>query len=273
MRSMKPVLIPIKHIKQENPSVKTFMFDYELKSKPGQFVMLWVPGVDQKPFSISYDTGGEFGVSVYPVGPMSKALCEMKEGDRVGVTGPFGNEFSVKSNTHYITVAGGYGAGPLGMLAEQASALGSTVDFCAGARSEDLLLFEQRVEGLPGVTVHVATDDGSKGHKGYVTEVLTELLEVRNQSEDGLNNVIVSTCGPELMEKAVLDICNTYAVPCEISVERYMKCGFNICGQCTIDPLGIPLCSVGPVLDKDTVNQLTEFGQYHRDKSGKKHNY
>jgi len=267
----KPLVMPIAEIVDENPSVKTFWFDHKLDSKPGQFIMLWVPGIDQKPLSISYDTGDRFGVSVFAVGKMTKALFALGVGHRVGITGPYGNPFTVQADTHYITVGGGYGAGPLGSLAEQAVALGSTVDFCVGARSKDLILFEKRIKKLENISVHIATDDGSQGHKGYVTEVLEKLLQDPNTH--GGKKIIVATCGPELMEKRVLDLCNEYEVDCEISIERFMKCGYAICGQCCVDPIGIPLCTVGPVLDRDTANQLTEFGKYHRDKSGSKHNY
>ena len=70
------------------------------------------------------------------------------------------------------------------------------------------------------------------------------------------------------MEKKVLDICNQNNIECEVSIERYMKCGVGVCGQCAIDPLGICMCTHGPVVNKQLANQLTEFGNYHRDKTG-----
>jgi dihydroorotate dehydrogenase electron transfer subunit len=267
-----PLMLPIVQITDENPHVKTFWFEYDLQSQPGQFVFVWLPGVDQKPFSIAYDSGNRFGLTIFAVGPMTKKLFTMRPGDRVGITGPYGSSFSIKENMHYITVAGGYGAGPLGLFTERLGVTRATVDFCVGARTQDLLLFEERVARLPYVNVHVSTDDGSKGHHGYVTHILEEQLKKRAML-DALRSTLVLTCGPELMEKAALDICNTYDVNCEISIERYMKCGFNICGQCCMDPLGIPMCSIGPVVNRDIANKLTEFGSYHRDKSGIKQAY
>jgi len=254
-----PIILKISAITQENPHVKTFWFDYELPSKPGQFVMLWLPGVDQKPISIAYDTGECFGLSIFAVGPMTQQLFALKRGDKLGITGPYGNPFSVRENTRYIMVAGGYGAGPLGLLTERLAGKQSPVDFCVGARSRDLLLFEERIEKIPYATVHVSTNDGSKGHKGYVTEILEKLLSDKYPSPpfgdtDTTQKILVCTCGPEMMEKAVLNLCTKYNVDCQISVERYMKCGFNICGQCCVDPLGIPMCSVGPVIDRETAN-------------------
>lgn len=261
--------MPIIRVVDENPHVKTFWFKHDLKCEPGQFIMLWVPGLDQKPFSISYDTGDEFGVSVFAVGPLSKKLFEMKEGDRVGITGPYGKGYSILEGKHYISVSGGYGAGPCGLLAERLAEKNARVDFCVGARTADLLLFEERMLALPHAMVHVATDDGSKGHKGYVTDLVRQILE---RTEDK-NNVILTACGPELMEKAALKLANEFDVECEVSVERYMKCGFGVCGQCCMDPLGLLMCVDGPVVSRETANQLTEFGTYHRDKSGIKHNY
>ncbi len=264
---MKPITLPISEMRQENPQVKTFFFEHDLQSLPGQFVMLSLPGLDQKPFSISYDTDTRFAVSVFPVGPFSKALCNLSVGDKVGITGPYGKPFTIKPNTHYITVGGGYGAGPLGMLVERMADQNCTVDFCIGARNKDLLLFVDRVSTLSHVTTHVATDDGSAGHTGFVTDLLEQILKEKTNDRA---NIHVSTCGPELMEKRVLDLCNQYDVDCEVSIERYMKCGFGVCGQCCMDPLGLPLCIDGPVVKRATANQLTEFGKYHRDKSGTK---
>jgi len=265
----KPVLLPIVDIVDENPHVKTFWFEYDLNSDPGQFVMLWVPGLDQKPFSIAYDTADRFGLSIFAVGPLSSKLFEMNIGDRVGITGPYGKGYSIQEGKHYITISGGYGAGPSGLLAERLAEKNTQVDFCVGARTADLLLFEERVLSLPHVTVHVSTNDGSKGHKGYVTELVRQILD---KTEDK-SSVILTACGPELMEKAVLDLANEYDTEAELSIERYMKCGFGVCGQCCVDPLGLTMCVDGPVVDRATANQLTEFGTYHRDKAGIKHDY
>ena len=140
------------------------------------------------------------------------------------------------------------------------------MDFCLGARDKENLLFEKRLSELSNLRMHVATDDGSKGHKGYVTDLLPDLI----QNYSGDKKITLVTCGPELMEKKVLDAANNFNVDAEISIERYMKCGIGICGQCCVDPLGIRMCMEGPVVSKDIANKLTEFGKYHRDKSGAK---
>ncbi len=253
--------IKISKITDENPFVKTFYFNHELKSRPGQFVMLWIPGYDQKPFSIAYDDGQTFGLTIFKRGPATEKLFGMSVGDRVGISGPYGTSFTINPALHYIMVAGGYGAAPLGCLAE---ALGGNaqIDFIAGARNKDLLLFKDRLTKIKNLALHIATDDGSVGYKGYATDLLPNII--RGISEKKL----VVTCGPEMMQKKVLDACNQYNVDCEVSIERYMKCGVGVCGQCAVDGPGFCMCQDGPVVKRELANKITEFGQYHRDKSG-----
>jgi len=283
---MTPILLPITKIQTENSQVKTFFFDYPLQAKPGQFVMLWIPGVDQKPFSVGYQNDNTFGLTVFKRGPLTEKLFTMKVGERVGITGPFGTAFTTSSDLHYIMVAGGYGAAPLGFLAESLpchlkQSEGSTIDFLIGARNKNLLLFKERLLKIPNLKLHIATDDGSYGYKGYVTDMLLGILKHlpcpclptgsgRQGVQDDNNNskTLVVTCGPELMEKKVLDMCNEKNIDCEISIERYMKCGFGVCGQCVVDGPGICMCQQGPVVKRELANQITEFGKYHRDKTG-----
>ncbi|MFA6486216.1 MAG: dihydroorotate dehydrogenase electron transfer subunit [Candidatus Magasanikbacteria bacterium] len=288
----KPTFLKISKITNENPFVKTFYFDHPLDSKPGQFVMLWIPGLDQKPFSIAYDDGQSFGLSIFKRGPTTEKLFGMSVGDRVGISGPYGTSFTVNPKLRYIMVAGGYGAAPLGCLAEALANChseqhnchpepclpagrrakrveGSPIDFIAGSRNKDLLLFKDRLSKIPNLNLHITTDDGSAGHKGFVTDLLPDLIQNVIPAKAGIQSpVLVVTCGPEIMQKKVLDICNQYDVDCEVSIERYMKCGVGVCGQCTADPIGICLCQEGPVVKRAIANQITEFGKYHRDKSG-----
>lgn len=264
---MKPTYIRISKIVEEAPDFKTFYFDYELKSIPGQFIMLWIPRIDQKPFSPSFNDEKILAATVFKRGgDFTEELFKLKEGDRIGLSGPFGKGFTIKEKMHYIIVAGGYGVAPLRFLANEVVKRGSTVDFCMGSRNSNSILFEKELESLKSVNVHIATDDGSRGHKGFVTDLVKDIVK------KDIFPKMVCTCGPEGMEKKVLDICNEANVDCEISMERYMKCGFGVCGQCTVDPLGVCMCKEGPVINRELANQITEFGKYHRGKSGGKEN-
>lgn len=246
--------------------MKTFIFEYSVGAKPGQFVNVWVPGLNEKPFSVAYDDGKELWLTICAVGPTSQKICEMKVGDKLGIRGPFGTHFEIKHGQHLALVGGGYGAAPLYFVTKEALKVGCKVEFILGARNKDLLIYTERVGQLENVNLHIATDDGSVGHKGYNTQVLEEVLK-HNKID------CIMTCGPEMMMKRVSDIAFDAGVEAQISVERYMKCGFGICGNCTVDDLGIRTCSEGPVMPNELVRQIKEFGKYHRDAEGKKHEW
>lgn len=247
---------------QESPDVKSFFFDYKLNSKPGQFVMLWLPGVGEKPISVSGEKNGRFQLTVCAVGPFSKAVFQLKKGDRLGFRGPFGTSYSLpKEKGPVAMLGGGYGSCPLAFLSEESIAKGRGVYFIEGARSKERLLFGKRMEEA-GAHVHFATDDGSFGVKGYATDILANLMREQKISK-------VFTCGPEIMMKKAIEACDKSGVPIEVSMERYMKCGIGVCGQCAVDDLGICLCREGPILDGKTAMKIKEFGSYHRDSSGK----
>ncbi len=272
-----PVALPIKKIIRETPFVKTFVFEYALHAKPGQFVNIWLPRVDEKPMSIAYDGGKEFWLTIFAVGPMTKKLHELKVGDKVGIRGPFGKDFVFKKGQHVVTVGGGYGAAPMYFLAKEAVKQGCTVDFVVGARSKEHLLYLDRVKKLKGVKIHVATDDGSVGEKGYNTVLVEKLLDSMKKGTAAqkarLKKTTVYAVGPEVMMKRVSDICLAKKVACQVSLERYMKCGFGICGNCCVDDLGITVCTEGPAMDHLKARKTAEFGLYHRDSVGKKHTF
>lgn len=257
-----PISLPIREIIEENSLTKTFVFDYKLGSKPGQFLMLWIAGVDQCPMSIAWDDGKEFAVTICGIGDFSRAMCGKKVGDYVGVTGPFGTHFRWLAGDHIALVAGGYGAAPMYFCAREALKDDCTCEFLIGARRENLVLYRDRFSEL-GVRVHIATDDGSAGHHGYVTELLIKLLDAEKIDK-------IFTCGPELMEKAVSDIAHEKGVDTQLAVERYMKCGYGLCGQCCMDDSGIRACTQGSVMSNILVRRLPEFGKYYRDAEGRK---
>ncbi|MBI4231861.1 dihydroorotate dehydrogenase electron transfer subunit [Candidatus Peregrinibacteria bacterium] len=257
-------MMPIKRIIEENPTTKTFVFEYELGSKPGQFLMLWIPGVDEKPMSVAYDDGKEFWVTTCKVGPFSEHLHTLKEGDLLGIRGPLGTHYNFKKGEHLALVSGGYGAAPMYYVANEAVKLGCKVDFLIGARTKDLLLYIQKVLGLGGVDLHISTNDGSEGFEGFVTVLLDRLLE-----KGGVDKVF--TCGPEVMMNAVGAVVDKHGTETWMSMEKYMKCGVGVCGQCAVDDSGELVCKKGPVMPWKSLKNLPEMGKYHRDAQGKKH--
>lgn len=262
MRNDEIIVLKISETEQETPDVKSFFFEYSLNAKPGQFVMLWLPGVGEKPISISGQKEGKFQLTVCGVGPFSNAVLKLKKGDKLGFRGPFGTSYSLpKEKGAIATLGGGYGSAPLAFLAEVAIAQGREAHFIEGARTKERLLFGKRMEEA-GAHALFATDDGSFGVKGYATDILSKLLSEKKLAK-------VFTCGPEIMMKKAIAACDAAGVPIEISMERYMKCGIGVCGQCAVDDLGICLCREGPILNGKTAMKIKEFGAYHRGASGK----
>ena len=187
----------------------------------------------------------------------------IKKGDKIGFRGPFGTHFKIpKNSTAIATAGGGYGSAPLSYLTEEALSQGKKVYFIEGARTKARLLFTERMKQA-GAEVLLCTDDGSEGPKCYSTDVLKTLLETHKIDK-------VFTCGPEIMMKKVAELSKEAKIPCEVSMERYMKCGIGVCGQCCVDDIGLCLCTNGPIISGDLALKIKEFGFYHRDSTGKK---
>lgn len=262
----RPVALEIKKIIKENETTNTYVFNYDLKSRPGQFVMLWIAGYDEKPFSVAYDNGEEFWLTICKVGPATEELFLLKEGDKVGIRGPFGTSYEFAEGEKLALVAGGYGVAPMYYVAREAVENGCEIDFFIGARNHDLLLYMDRISSLRSVNLYASTDDGSFGFKGFVTQLLDQKLQEKKADK-------VFSCGPEIMMKYVGMIAEKHGCDCSLSMEKYMKCGFGLCGQCVVDDTGETVCTKGPVMPYNYVKKLPEFGAYHRDAQGKKHYY
>ena len=253
----RPTICEIKEIVVETPTVKTFILDRKFKFMPGQFAMLWLPGVDEKPFGYSSDRS----FTVTKVGRFTETMHNLKEGDLIGVRGPYGTSFEPLGD-RILGVAGGIGVVPVVTAMEEFSRKGFEVTTILGARSKEELLFIDRFKRCG--ELFLCTDDGSLGYRGFTTERLEELLK-----GDGEFDLII-TCGPELMMKKVVDIGDRYGIPVQVSLERYMKCGIGLCGQCALDDEGLCVCRDGPVFWGDRLKYISEFGRYKRDESGSK---
>lgn len=244
---------------RETPLVKTFVFDTDIDARPGQFVMLWLPGVDEKPMSVA--GARPLTISVAKVGPMTLALHALGVGDVVGWRGPFGRPFRLERDRHALLVAGGYGSAPLYALAQEALAAGMQVTVAIGARIADELLYADKFLQL-GATLLLSTNDGSRGVKGFVTDAILR------SPLSALQAVTVYACGPEPMLVALHRLCRERSWNGQLSVERYMKCGFGICGQCALDDLLV--CVDGPVMTLDQLEDKHDFGRWHRGPTGRK---
>jgi dihydroorotate dehydrogenase electron transfer subunit len=256
---MLPLNATIVRINEESPSVRTFFFDpYFEILKPGQFVMVWVRGVDEIPMGLS----NQNSITVQKVGEATSKLLELKKGDSFGLRGPFGRGFSLPlEGEKTLIIAGGVGSAPLAPYAEAARNAGSEVHTVLGARSENDLIFEERFAAAGNV--YISTDDGSKGKKGFVTDVLTDFnLSVYDK---------IAVCGPEIMMASVFRLLENRKVleKSEFSLHRYFKCGIGVCGACCIDKTGLRVCKDGPVFSGVQLLD-SELGKYMRDASGRR---
>ncbi len=250
-------IVRITKIKEESKHIRTFFFDKRFKFIPGQFVMVWIPGIDEKPFALSYENG----ITVQLYGEFTRKLFEMKEGDCIGIRGPYGRGFELRNDSKRILIiAGGIGISPLIPLAENAKKKNIRVDFLVGFKSKEQIIFLDKMREFADKII-VTTEDGSYGLKGYPTDYLKEIIEESNYDQ-------IFVCGPEIMMKKVFDIIN-FKIETQYSLARYIKCGIGICGSCVLDDKGYLICKDGPVFyDRELIG--TSFGKYFRDESGRK---
>jgi dihydroorotate dehydrogenase electron transfer subunit len=231
-----PMPFQVKERIPESSKTVSLVLDGSLSCTPGQFAMLWLPGVDEKPFSISGNDPLMFTIS--QVGPFSQALHALCPGDLLWVRGPFGKGFSIQPG-RALLVGGGYGAAPLAFLARATLAAHAPggVEAALGARTAADLLFVERFRAMD-VPIHAATEDGSEGAAGLVTDEAGKLL-----ASGGFS--CVQACGPEGMLEALAHVCSAAGVPAELSFEAYMRCGIGLCGAC--EHAGKLVCMDGPV--------------------------
>ncbi len=252
-------------IETESPTVKTFLFkDKECaKAKPGQFIMLWIPGIDEIPLSIlDAEEDGTVAVAVKEVGEATQALHSEKAGEFIGIRGPFGNSFTVKENK-ILLVGGGTGMAPLLFLAKKSPSKVKKLVFVMGAKTKEELLFKDKLEDMCSKGNFVATtEDGSYGVKCLATTPLKSLLTKEKFD-------IIYTCGPERMMRKVFDLAEKHRIALEASLERLMRCAIGLCGSCIIGKYRV--CRDGPIFTSEQLREVrNEFGISKRDFDGKK---
>ncbi|MCH8830714.1 MAG: dihydroorotate dehydrogenase electron transfer subunit [Planctomycetes bacterium] len=214
---------------------------------PGQFFMIRQPGETDpllgRPFAL-YDiyaedgrpVGIDFGYLV--VGKLTRLMTHWQTGDPVEIWGPLGNGFPLPTAGRLMMVAGGIGQTPFLAVAQEAcgrrtygtparisAALPSQVSLCYGVRSAAYLAGLDDFRET-GIDVRISTDDGSDGHHGFVTDLFQQACLVAQPPTH------VYCCGPEPMMHAVAEICAEHQIPCWLSLETPMACGFGACFSC-----------------------------------------
>jgi len=269
--------IKINQIISECKNVKTFVFNNATatKPKPGQFAMIWVPGVDEIPMSISAcDETDNWAITVRNIGECTQALHKLKINNYIGVRGPLGNNFEIPTNRNknIFLVGGGIGLAPLRFLRIELNKSGNSCIIINGAKTERDILYKDKSHNYENINseFHFCTDDGSYGKKGSATDLFEKFIKNYNSKE--LKNTIVYSCGPEMMLFKLFQICEQFNIEFYASLERIMRCGCGLCGLCALDPLGLLVCKDGPVFSSKELKQINDFGRYQRDFTGRKIN-
>ena len=212
--------------------------------QPGQFYMLaaserWGGGADERPYLprafsvLRHHEDGTLDFLLEDVGPGTRRLCELRAGDGLWLLGPLGLGFRApEPDRRPLLVGGGVGIAPLAIWQDVIGAP-ALLGFRDALHAEGAAL-------LRGA--RVATDDGSVGYHGLVTELLTEELDP---------TLVVYACGPPPMLEAVRALCEAEDVPAQLALESGMACGFGACFGCVVPTRGgyVRLCVDGPVLD------------------------
>jgi len=231
----------------------------------------------RKPFGFHRVDRNNIEVLYEIVGKGTEILSSKKPGDHLDIIGPLGNGFYYRGqrteDRGQILVAGGIGVAPLLFLAEELKnqrtkeRKNTKVVVLIGAKTKRAILCEREFKDL-GCAVMVATDDGSKGHKGFVTEVFQQII---NENENGdsayfsrtatkgkigaVPILAIYACGPKAMLKETASIAKEHKIPCQVLLEEYMACGVGVCLGCAVmtkDGYKM-VCKDGPVFNASEV--------------------
>ena len=220
-------------------------------SKPGQFVEIKCSEAStallRRPLSVHRILNGGIEVLYEIVGKGTKSLSALEKGDSLDLIGPIGKGFESSGvKRPALLIAGGIGVAPLLSLAEKMAKKKIRPYVMIGAKTASHILCEKEFKRL-GCFVTVATEDGSKGHKGYVTDMMRHLLIVIRCKSSG-----IYACGPHPMLKAVSHIADTSGIPCQVSMEERLACGVGVCLGCPVKVKSggyKMVCKDGPVFD------------------------
>lgn len=236
-----------------NKEVAKNIFHLKLKvkkfpeSNPGQFVMIKIDDslhILRRPFAVFTQSGNCIEIAYRVVGTGTMILSRKKKGEQVKISGPFGNGFKIRKG-HNIVIAGGIGIASLFHLIKK---LPKDTIVLYGAKTGQELAFIDELK-KSGKTIIITTEDGSKGKKGLVTDILDSRILMNSSS--------IFACGPIPMLKRVSEVADNYNIECQVSLEARMACGFGVCLGCVVPVKNsdseekdyLRVCTDGPVFD------------------------
>ncbi len=242
----------------ENVRVAQDYFRIKLSSKkitkdagPGQFVQIKVSDgtvpLLRRPFSFHKISKGSFEVLYHVVGDGSRILSKRKKGEKLDIIGPLGNGFDIQKGKIAVLIGGGCGVAPLYALEEEMKRQKIESHFFMGATTRSLLLCQSDFTKI-GTKLYVSTDDGSSGSKSNVSALFSSRLDLLDKEK-----VIIYSCGPKPMLKAVASIAKEKNIACYLSLEEHMACGIGACLGCTVKTKNgnKRVCKDGPVFDAE----------------------
>ena len=227
-------------------------------SRPGQFVHVQIrqdtSPLLRRPLTIYRHDEENIELLYQVIGAGTELLSHAQPGSSVNILGPLGNQFWVPDDTETaLVVGGGVGMASLMLLAEELTQSVFRPIVLLGAQCASRLVALDDLQSL-GVEVHVATDDGSQGYHGFVTELADQELK------KGLPNPVVYGCGPTPMMRALSDVTARHHVPTQLALESYMGCALGVCLGCVVrirdskgEPQQLRVCTEGPVFEAERI--------------------
>lgn len=241
-------MIKIKSRIIENNYDVTLQLPIHLDYISGQFIMVWIPGIGEKPFSIAGNGPEGIFITIRPRGIFSRQLINLDIGSLIGLRGPYGKGFRLIEKG--CIIVGGVGFACVASIAQRFP----NIPILYGENSNINRIYQKRF-----FNVKFYTMDGTGGKRGSPIDDLEFIIQQNNCN-------MVYCCGPELMMVKVIQICYRLGIECQVAIERYMKCGLGICGQCVC---GADLvCFDGPVFDGFYILKNSDFGKRKLDASG-----
>lgn len=231
-------------------------------AKPGNFVHIRVSQSDspllRRAFSIHKlkKDDNNFEILFKVIGSGTEILSKVLPGESLDVLGPIGNSFTLpKKQQEVMLVAGGMGIAPLWFLLNYLvrGMDEKKLTFFLGCKSKEELLYVENLKNM-GINLVIATDDGSIGKKGLITEVFLKEMKKRGSSHKKL---AIYSCGPQMMLRSMSDIAEKFELSCQFSLETHMACGMGACWGCVVklkDGTYKRVCVDGPVFDAREVN-------------------
>ncbi|KJJ84512.1 Cytochrome-c3 hydrogenase, gamma subunit [Candidatus Omnitrophus magneticus] len=223
-------------------------------SCPGQFMNIRVQDNSydpllRVPLGLYKKTSRGISFLYKVIGAGTRLLSLKQKGEKLSILGPLGNGFNLEVNASdmILFIGGGHGIAPLFAAAEALLGKTEKIIFFYGAKTKGAIVFVENLRKIAD-DVFIATEDGTSGTRGYVTELVEKFL---NKNTENKYNIRVFSCGPKPMLKAVSSLLEKHNVGTQVSCDEYMACGIGACRGCAIETIqGIKLvCSDGPVFE------------------------